>query len=232
MALGDPYASVPDVKSRLNINVATFDAQLATIVASANEEIDGWCGRQFNKDGGDTTRAYYASGLNAALPFSTVNAPRSLMVRGWTDLCFVDDFASITAVKTDENDDGVFEVTWTSSDYLAEPIGGIVDGVAGFAQSTLRAVGQVLLFPISGKEWTTRRRPSVQVTATFGWPAVPNRVHEAAVLIAIETFKLKDAPFGVAGFSEFGVVRVRDNPKIARLLSKYMKDAGGALQFA
>jgi hypothetical protein len=42
-------------------------------------------------------------------------------------------------------------------------------------------------------------------------------------MLAEETFKLKDAPFGVAGFGDFGVVRVRENPAVARLLAPYKR---------
>ncbi|MGI8313333.1 phage head-tail connector protein [Saccharopolyspora hattusasensis] len=61
----------------------------------------------------------------------------------------------------------------------------------------------------------------VEVSARWGWAAVPAPVKEATLIIAAELFKLKDAPFGVAGFGEFGVVRVRDNPKAASLLYPY-----------
>lgn len=56
------------------------------------------------------------------------------------------------------------------------------------------------------------------VNALWGWDSVPAQVKEATLIMAAEIFKLKDAPFGVAGFGEFGVVRVRDNPKAAALL--------------
>jgi hypothetical protein len=42
-------------------------------------------------------------------------------------------------------------------------------------------------------------------------------------MLAEETFKMKDAPFGVAGFSDFGAVRVRDNPKVMSLLNRYIR---------
>jgi hypothetical protein len=51
-------------------------------------------------------------------------------------------------------------------------------------------------------------RPSVQITALWGWPAVPSLVTEACYQLAEETFKLKDAPFGVAGVNDFGVLRI------------------------
>lgn len=44
----------------------------------------------------------------------------------------------------------------------------------------------------------------VQVTATFGWSAVPVAVQQATLLQASRLFKRKDAPFGVAGSPDLG----------------------------
>jgi hypothetical protein len=41
--------------------------------------------------------------------------------------------------------------------------------------------------------------------------------------MAAETWKLKDAPFGVLGIDEFGVVRVRQNKMAASKLAPYSK---------
>jgi hypothetical protein len=64
-------------------------------------------------------------------------------------------------------------------------------------------------------------RRAVQITALWGWSAVPDPVKQATLIIAAEQWKLKDAPFGVAGFGEFGPIRVRDNPMAASLLARY-----------
>jgi hypothetical protein len=39
--------------------------------------------------------------------------------------------------------------------------------------------------------------------------------------LAEELYKLKDAPYGVAGWSQYGAIRVRENPKVAELLADY-----------
>jgi hypothetical protein len=65
----------------------------------------------------------------------------------------------------------------------------------------------------------------LQVTARWGWSAVPPAVTEATLILAEELAKLKDAPFGVSGWTEFGVMRVRDNPFAARLLNPYRRNA-------
>jgi hypothetical protein len=65
----------------------------------------------------------------------------------------------------------------------------------------------------------------VRDTARWGWTAVPAPVKEATLALAEETFKMKDAPFGVAGMGEFGAIRVRANPRIVTMLSPYVRIA-------
>ncbi len=42
-------------------------------------------------------------------------------------------------------------------------------------------------------------------------------------MLAEETFKMKDAPFGITGFSAYGPVRVRENPKVEQLVARYVR---------
>jgi hypothetical protein len=48
-------------------------------------------------------------------------------------------------------------------------------------------------------------------------------VKQACLLLAAEILKLKDAPFGVAGFDGFGVVRVGQNRRATALLGPYRR---------
>jgi hypothetical protein len=54
---------------------------------------------------------------------------------------------------------------------------------------------------------------------------VPTPVSEACRIVAEEMFKLRDTPFGIGGYGDFGVIRVRDNPFAARMLKDYKRDA-------
>ncbi|MEU6267691.1 phage head-tail connector protein [Saccharopolyspora shandongensis] len=114
-------------------------------------------------------------------------------------LLVVDDFSTADGLTVT-----VDGVALEAGTYTAEPF-----GPGPFWK--LRTVG-VGRWPIGGV---------VEVSARWGWAAVPAPVKEATLIVAAELFKLKDAPFGVAGFGEFGVVRVRDNPKAASLLYPY-----------
>ena len=118
-------------------------------------------------------------------------------------------------MRTDDDDDGTFETTWTiTTDYVLGGSGVGYDGATGWPYTSLRAVGS--------RTWPTATlRPAVQITATWGWAAVPVPVKQATLLLAAEAFKSKDAPFGVAAFGEFGPLRVRANPMVAQLLARY-----------
>jgi hypothetical protein len=62
----------------------------------------------------------------------------------------------------------------------------------------------------------------IQITGVFGWPAVPAAVKQASLISAADLFRMKDAPFGVAGFGEFGAVKITANPKVMALLQRYI----------
>jgi hypothetical protein len=75
-------------------------------------------------------------------------------------------------------------------------------------------------FPVSSV------RPGVQVTAKFGWPAVPDDVLKACLVQSGQLFRAQDAVFGAASFGlDGGALRVREtlNPIAAALLDAYVK---------
>jgi hypothetical protein len=191
------YASLSEMKARFAITGTTLDDDLTRALGAASRDIDKVCGRRFYADTMATARIYY--------PSSVLGVD-------------VDDFYSTNGlvVATDTGDDGVFETTWLSSDYQVEPLNGIVDGEPGWPYNRV-AAARSRTFPVSSY------RAPVQVTARWGWAAVPAAVREATLVLASELAKLKEAPFGVAGFGEFGPVRVRENPIAMRLLRPYVR---------
>lgn len=193
------YATLAELKARMAITVATWDTMIEDALESASREIDGHCGeRKFWLDDDVSARVYYPDSA------------------GFTA---VDDIATTTGliVKTDSAGDGTYATTWSAADYELQPLNGIVDGETGWPYWQIKAVG-AYHFPCNAT------RAPLQVTAKWGWAAVPANVSEACRIIAEEIYKLKDAPFGVAGFGDMGVVRIRDNPKVAGMLFRYQRD--------
>lgn len=199
MPRGEPYATTTELKAYLKVDSAdtTMEEQLDDALATASEGIEDFCHRQFNQAEGATAITYYPS---------------------FQDLVIVDDFHTTTdlMVELDTDDDGTFEVTMDSSDLQPEPVDGIRNGRSGWPFWKIRATGGQL-FP----GWS--RHAPIRVTAQWGWVEVPASVHQACLIIAAETVKLADAPFGVAGFGDFGVVRVRNNPIAASKLNPYRR---------
>ena len=66
--------------------------------------------------------------------------------------------------------------------------------------------------------------PSVQVTAAWGWSAIPDEVKQAALIKAGALFRRKDSLEGIlGGFQEFGAIRVgsREDRDVVALLKYY-----------
>lgn len=78
--------------------------------------------------------------------------------------------------------------------------------------------------PGSDTTWAWARR--IRVTARWGWSSVPEQVRLACVLRAVNLFKRKDSPYGVAGFGEFGVMRIRMDPDVNALLQPFVRQIG------
>jgi hypothetical protein len=74
--------------------------------------------------------------------------------------------------------------------------------------------------------WPFTHLDRVQIIGTWGWPQVPPAVHQAALLIASDWVKLKDAPWGVAGISDIGIVKTNPNPWITEQLRAYIRPRG------
>jgi hypothetical protein len=196
MALGDPYATLPELKNRSDIPADDDldDSQMTAALAAASREIDRWCHRQFNDAGAASPRAYRAVGC----------------------LVLVDDFHTTDGltINADATASGTYDQAWMPADYQLEPLNGVVDGVPGWPYC--RIVGLSHRLP-------TSHRPLVQVTARWGWAQVPPDVKEACLILAAESFKLGDAPFGVAGSGEFGPIRIRMNTLVEQKLAPYRR---------
>lgn len=116
-----------------------------------------------------------------------------------------DDFYTTTGLLVDG-------VAYASSSWTLYPRNGINNGQTGWPYNRIRA--------LSGWSCGT----DVAITAKWGWPAVPAPVVEACKIAASDTFGLKDARFGVAGFNDFGPMRVRDNHAVMAKLQPYVRD--------
>jgi hypothetical protein len=202
MALGSTYVSINELKAYLQIGPDKFanDERLVLALDASSRAVERCCHRQFNQAGSATARLY-----EPASPYRVS----------------VDDFHTTTdlVVEVDETGTGSYDRVWSAADYELSPVNGIVDGQPGWPYSSIEAVGSYLFPRVLG-----RRRSVVRVTADWGWSEIPGPVKQATLLLAAQAYKLAEAPLGVAGFGEFGVVRVHENKHANSLLTPYVRD--------
>lgn len=199
MALGDPYVTAALLKTRLGVSDTIDDTAAGEAVLAASRAIEQFCRRQFNKATSATARVFYPQTCHMAL---------------------VDDFWTTTSlvIATDAGDDGTFETTWAAADYQLEPLNGTVDGESGWPYYRIRtrSTGSNY-FPLTGSG------APLQVTAQWGWTAVPAGVLSAAYLLSADFLALKDARFGLTGGTgDFGPWRVRQNAQAMAMLAPYV----------
>lgn len=177
------------------------DASLQPALDAACDLIDGYCGRSFTAAGTAVTDRVYA--------------PQSC---GYVS---IDDATTVTGVATSATA-GAFDDVWGASDWQGEPLNGVVGGRT-WPFTTVRAVG--------GKRFTVGSSASVQVSGTFGWPAVPESVRQATLIQAARLFKRQGATLGITGNAETGLMRVTGSMDVdaARLLLPYRRSTGVAV---
>lgn len=199
MALTNPYCSLSELKAALRITDSVDDDLLELSINAASRQIDGYC-----------ERVFYASSA------TRIFTPQSSL------LCEIDDLISLTTLKTSSNGDGVFDTTWSATDYQLEPLNSMSSGLDS-PYTRIRAVGDYLFpeFP----NYSYNHEASVQVVGSFGYAATtPDSVKQACIILSMRQFKRYDSPLGVAGFGDIGVMRVsRVDPDVAALLEPYVK---------
>lgn len=126
---------------------------------------------------------------------------------------WVDRFDSTTGLVVKTGTDGSTWTAVTSTDVLAWP-----PNAAAKGDAYCRVLVPTGVLPCGYV------RPTVQVTAAWGFAATPEPVATAALIKAARIFRRKDSPEGIAGTSEFGVVRISksEDPDVLLLLAPYM----------
>lgn len=203
MAITNGYATLAQIKNYLSISDTTDNDLLEDLVESASRSIDRIANRRFYADTTASARTYRA--------FSNV-------------FVYTDDISTTTSlvVKTDEGGDGTFSKTLTiDTDFIMDPLTAAALG-RPFTQLTM--VSNTQTWPIYPGLTQNGLRPGVQVTAKWGWPSVPDDIVVATLTLTADLYKRKDAPGGVLGLGDLGVIRMspvgRDVAQIVRVYKK------------
>ncbi len=200
MAISNGYATLLALKDALKIAASDTvdDDMMELAIESASRQIDDHCGRgrKFWQDTAVVARKYF---------------PQQ------SGVLFVDDISTVTGliVKVDTSDDGTFDTTLTiSTDFDVHPVNAT-------AETPVRPFTAIRLLDgaLSGFASASSGRPTVEVTAKYGWPAVPTAVARACVFQAKNLFKAPDTMYGSFQLAQDGnALRVPAMDPIARAL--------------
>jgi len=179
VAITNGYTTLNDVKAALNLEDSMDNAALEVAIATASRQIDDYCGRFFYKDG------------TVAAPATRYYTPTDYWILP------VDDFVTLSEIATDDNFDRTYGTVWTATDSMLEPVN---NPSRGWPLTRLLAVGSYV-FPFNLPQ-------SVRVKGVFGWSAVPYEVKTAAKIQASRLFLRNQSPFGIAGNTDLGTVRL------------------------
>jgi hypothetical protein len=194
MAITNGYLTRSELKAALAIGTAdtSDDTLLDEIVNTASRLVDDYTGQIF----------YQVAGGTATFTPQTYYSVNTLP------------FTALTSLKTDEDGDGIYEVTWQTSDYMLLPSNAPLFSEP-YRRIETRATG-ALAFPIN-------LTSSVQIVGTLGWSSVPSAVAQATTIQATTIYEARKTPFGIAGANETGIIRLstRMHPEAQLLLEGY-----------
>lgn len=192
MAITNGYATLAQVKAALRLTDATDDALLESAVESASRRIDGYCQRWFYKTSATPINVYPATLYQCGAP---------------NDIA-----TSSVTVKIDSAGDGTFATTWTQNQqYQLEPLNAAI---------TARPYRRIVA--INGYNFPTAvDKPLVQITAQWGWNAIPKDVEQACILLSIRQFARLNAALGVVGFADMAIQVRAVDPDVRDLLNPY-----------
>lgn len=200
MSITNGYLTATEAQSYTGRQTADATGILDDVVTACSRMIDRYCGRHFYTV--TATRIFDA------------HKPHEVHLGPYNDLI------SITTLKSDDNGDGVYETTWTASQYQLCPVGAATRAPVAEPYTEIELLSGYT-FPTvvpSGREGL------IEIAGSWGWPtAVPVEVKQACRILVAEVAKLQDAPFGVSGNDLTGVQYApRQMPAAAkRLLDPY-----------
>ena len=220
------YTGREELKSRLNITDSNSDFEIQLAIQAVTNWINTYCGRHFYQLA--ETRTY---------------CPDNIWELPVDDLVSTPAVAAAVQVNLDYDGDGVYETAWGNP---APPVGTGLNYVlklgtpSNYADNyNVNAAGvprpytqlQALMSgqgenPAGGGWlpfiWPYTHLNRVQITGTWGWNSVPPSVQQASLLLCTDVFKSKDAPWGIAGTAETGLMRVQSNPWAVEFLHDYI----------
>ena len=194
MAITNGYCTLAEVKAALRLTDNVDDTLLENAIESASRRIDGYTGRFFYKMNQTAITMYPYNEYMLFFP--------------------ADVSSTAVTIKIDSTANGTNATTLTQGvDYILEPTDAVLQSRPYL---NARMVGGAT-FPL----FVTPSFPTVQVTAQWGWNAIPDDVNQACVLLAMRQFARLNAALGVVGFADMAITVRAIDPDVRDLLSPY-----------
>ncbi|HKZ20482.1 MAG TPA: hypothetical protein VJQ57_10255, partial [Acidimicrobiia bacterium] len=172
------YATTAELRAYITRSSVTVDdTELALAVTAASRVVDEFCGRQFGSTAAEA-RVYTAEYDHRR--------------RRW--LIDTDDISAVAglSILVDDDDDDTYDKE--IDEYRLWPFN---------AGDMGRPWTRIIVDPDS-TNFPSCSEGAVQVTAAYGWSAVPSPVKTATLVIANRIFQRRVSPFGIAGSPETG----------------------------
>ncbi len=208
MAVTDAYATAAEYRTRTTKNDTGDDATILTQLTAVSRLLDKECGRFFNQDAAVVARIFDGNGLGRL---------------------YIDDVATLTGlvVKVDLNAD--YDYADTDETLTKDTHYWI--GPANAARGSEPRPYRILeIVPSNGRltRWPEQLR-AVEVTAQFGWPAVPGAIKEATIFI---TRELRDMQEAGATFQLQDIENaIRLSPQAFSLMQRIKREYGQPVLF-
>lgn len=202
------YCGMEELKSRLTITDTSDDYEIQLAIHTVTDWITSYCGRHF----------YQVTESRTYRPDNVWNL-------------MIDDIVTCSGVDLDYDGDGVYEVHWIENTNFQllqyEHVYNVNAAGVARPRNYLQVTTGTDTSTLSGGQWLPwlwpfTRQDRVKISGTWGWPQVPPNVTQAALILASDLFKSKDAPWGVAGIGDLGMVKVQSNPWVVELLRPYI----------
>ncbi len=201
------YVDKDDLKAYIGLTGTAQDNNIDTAIDSASRLIDSVCGRKFSQDESVVVKTF---------------TPKSSIYLDTPDISTTTGLI----VKTDDNDDGTFETTLTlNTDYIVEPTNPRVIKITGGTTYYEPYNKITILDTRSSERFDPTIKNNIEITAKWGYSAVPEDIKTATLIQALRYFKRKDTPFNTYGDINTGVSELfsRLDPDVQTILKGHKK---------
>ena len=208
MPVGD-YTTLPALKATLGITTTGYDSDVSASITGASRAIDNLCQRRFYVDSGTAVAQYFDPVNPWHLDLTAdISGTASLVVVTRDDGLNVDTASGLN--------------TWTlNTDFFLEPLNAQANSQSGgevwpYTRLRVNPAGSFVFNPYFPR--------SCKVTAFWGWPAVPQPIIDATILLGARLYKMKrEAPLGVIALADAAIRIAKSDSNLMLSVGPYMR---------